>query len=68
MRRAFYNLRTGKGGPVMVELPHNVADAEYPGELNYEPVKPNRYGPDQTDVREVASALMSAKNLVIHAG
>jgi acetolactate synthase-1/2/3 large subunit len=68
MRRAFYNLRTGKGGPVMVELPHNVADAEYPGELKYEPVKPNRYGPDPVDVREVASALMSAKNLVIHAG
>ena len=68
MRRAVYNLRTGKGGPVMVELPHNVADAEFPGELNYEPVKANRYGPDPADVREVASALMSAKNLVIHAG
>ena len=68
MRRAYHNLRTGKGGPVLVELPTNVGAAEYPGELDYEPVKANRFGPDPADVREVATALLAAKNLVIHAG
>lgn len=68
MRRAFYNLRTGKGGPVMVELPADVGAAEYPGELDYEPVQINRFGPDPSDVRDVATTLLKAKNPVIHAG
>ncbi len=68
MRRAFYNLRTGKGGPVLVELPGDVGATEYPGELAYEPVRANRFGPDSADVREVAKVLTGAKNLVIHAG
>ncbi len=68
MRRAYYNLRTGKGGPVLVELARDVGAAEYPGNLDYEPVKSNRFGPDPAEVREVASTMISAKNLLIHAG
>ncbi|MBI2887754.1 MAG: thiamine pyrophosphate-requiring protein [Chloroflexi bacterium] len=68
LRRAFYNLRTGKGGPVLLEVPRNVWTEELPGELDYTPVKGNRVAPDPADVREVAQVLLRARNLVIHAG
>jgi len=68
MRRAFYHLRTGKGGPVVVEVPRDVWTAELPGELTYTPVKGNRMAPDPDDVRSVAAVLSGARNLVIHAG
>ena len=29
MRRAFYQLRTGKGGPVLLEAPRDVLGAEF---------------------------------------
>ena len=34
MRRAFYKLRTGKGGPVLIELPKDVLTAEFNGEID----------------------------------
>ncbi|MSQ11000.1 MAG: hypothetical protein EXR52_08390, partial [Dehalococcoidia bacterium] len=68
MRRAFYHLRTGKGGPVLLEIPRDVWTAEIPGELTYTPVKGNRTSADPEDVRTVAQVLVRAKNLVIHAG
>ncbi len=68
MRRAFYNLRTGKGGPVLLEIPRDVWLEEVPGELDYTPVRGNRSAPDPEDVRTVAGVLIHARNLVIHAG
>ena len=34
MRRAFYQLRTGKGGPVLLEVPTNVWTADFDGKLD----------------------------------
>ena len=68
MRRAFYQLRTGKGGPVLLEVPRNMWDAEIDGDIDYAPVKGNRVGPDPQEVNEVADVLVKAKSLVIHAG
>ena len=68
MRRAYYHLRTGKGGPVLLEVPRDVWTTELDGDLDYAPVKGNRTAPDPQDVREVAKVLVKAKNLVIHAG
>jgi acetolactate synthase-1/2/3 large subunit len=67
MRRAFYQLRTGKGGPVLLEVPRNVWTAEI-DRLDYAPVKGSRIAPDPTDVSNVAQVLLKAENLVIHAG
>ncbi len=67
-RRAFYALRTGKGGPVLLEVPRDVMQAELSGELDYQPVKGNRVAPDPSDVRAVASVLLNSRRLVIHAG
>src|SRR6266542_2800670 len=38
MRRAYHAMRSGKGGPVLVEIPAEVWEAEYAGELDYAPV------------------------------
>ena len=68
MRRAFYHLRTGKPGPVLLEVPRNIWTAEYDGEIDYSPVKGNMTAPDPQDVKEAAQVLLKAKSPVIHAG
>src|ERR1700758_1954849 len=35
MRRAYHALRSGKGGPVLVEVPNEVFEAEFSGTLDY---------------------------------
>ena len=68
MRRAYYNLRSGKPGPVLLEVPLDIWTEELPGALDYTPVKGNRSAPDPQDVKEVAQVLLKASNPVIHAG
>lgn len=68
-RRAFTKLRTGRGGPVLVELPTDVLlGEEFEGELDYTPTTALRSGPDPRDVDRVAGTLVDAKRLVIYAG
>lgn len=69
LRRAFSYLRTGRPSPVMLELPIDVAEEEFTDELiRYSPVKGVKTAGDPADVREVAKALIAAKNPVIRAG
>ena len=68
MRRAFQNLRTGKPGPVLLELPDNVLVADIGDTLDYTPARPLRSAPDPADVRTVADLLLQSTCPVIHAG
>jgi acetolactate synthase-1/2/3 large subunit len=68
MRRAFSQLRNGRGGPVVVEVPIDVWNEDVPEPLNYEPVVVARYGPDPADVRKAARLLVEAKRPIIYAG
>ena len=68
MTRAFTALKHGRRGPVMLEIPTDVAAEEYPGNINYEPVREFKSAADPDDVREMVTALMNAKNPVINAG
>ena len=68
MRRAFYQLRSGKPGPVLLEIPRDIWGAEFEGELDYTPVRGNRVGPESSEVQEVAGVLLKAERPVIHAG
>ncbi len=69
MRRAFTYLRTGRPGPVMLELPKDVADEEFDDAMfQYRPVKGVKTAGDPADVRKVAKALITAKNPIIRAG
>jgi thiamine pyrophosphate-dependent acetolactate synthase large subunit-like protein len=68
MRRAFSNLRNGRGGPAIVEVPADLWNEELPGELDYTPVSIARFAPDPASVREAAKILAKAKRPVIYAG
>jgi acetolactate synthase-1/2/3 large subunit len=68
MRRAFTRLRNGRGGPVLVEVPTDLINAEISGELDYTPVYRTRGGPDPADVTRAAAMLAAAKRPVIYAG
>jgi thiamine pyrophosphate-dependent acetolactate synthase large subunit-like protein len=67
MRRAFNNLRNGRSGPAIVEIPTDIW-AEEIGELDYTPVTKAKFGPDPADVRKAAEAILAAKRPVIYAG
>jgi acetolactate synthase I/II/III large subunit len=68
MRRAYHAMRSGKGGPVMVEIPDEVFQAEYQGKLDYMPVPALRSAPDPQAIKEAARMLLAAKNPVLWAG
>lgn len=67
MRRAFSNLRNGRGGPAIVEIPTDVWNEEI-GDIDYTPVGVHKYGPDQADVRKAAAAILAAKCPIIYSG
>ena len=70
MRRAFARLRMGRPGPVMVEIPADVAAEQLdPAVLeSYRPVKGACSEADPRDVMAAAKALLEARDPVIHAG
>ncbi len=68
MRRAFSQLRHGRGGPSLVEMPVDLFAEEFDGPLDYRPVTANRTGPDPDRIDAVVKSLIDAENLVIYAG
>jgi thiamine pyrophosphate-dependent acetolactate synthase large subunit-like protein len=67
-RRAFTQLRNGRGGPVVIEIPTDVYAEDVPEPLDYTPAFSTRCGPDPEGVRTVAKLLVEAKRPVIYAG
>jgi thiamine pyrophosphate-dependent acetolactate synthase large subunit-like protein len=67
-RRAFTRLKSGRGGPVLVEIPREAFDEEVPEPLAYTPAQMPRIGPDPEAVRAAAKRLAEAKRPVIYAG
>jgi thiamine pyrophosphate-dependent acetolactate synthase large subunit-like protein len=67
MRRAFQRLRSGRGGPVLVEVPNDLWAAECDPK-DYVCPKTIRTGTDPEAVREAAKMLVAAKRPVIYAG
>ena len=67
MRRAMSNIRNGRSGPAIVEIPTDIWNEEI-GDLDYTPVGVHKYGPDPVDVRKAAAAILAAKCPMIYAG
>jgi acetolactate synthase-1/2/3 large subunit len=67
-RRAFTRLKSGRGAPVLIEVPADIYDEEVPEPLAYQPATMPRVGPDPKAVRAVAGRLAEAKRPVIYAG
>ena len=70
MRRAFFNLKTGRSGPVMVEIPSDVANQEVSNYLveTYIPSKRIISKANDDDVLRAAKLLIQSKNPLIYAG
>jgi thiamine pyrophosphate-dependent acetolactate synthase large subunit-like protein len=67
MRRAFSQLRNGKPGPVLLELPRDVGAGELDG-LSYVPARAYRSAGDPADVAAAAQLLCDAQRPVLHVG
>ncbi len=69
MRRAFTYLRTGRPGPVLLEMPVDVSGADA-GEItaDYRPVLGARSMADPAAVRAAVKVLVDARRPIIHAG
>src|SRR3954452_864644 len=67
MRRAYHAMRSGKAGPVLIEVPDEVAEAEFKGELIYDPVPVQRAAPAPDAVKKAVQMLLAAKNPILWA-
>ncbi len=68
MRRAYHAMRSGKAGPVLIEVPDEVFEAEFKGALDYVPVPMQRAAPDPDAVKKAVQMLLAAKNPILWAG
>ncbi len=68
MRRAYHAMRSGKTGPVLIEVPDEVFTAEYQGALDYVPVPVQRAAPDPAAVKKAVEMLLAAKHPLLWAG
>ena len=70
MRRAFNLLKMGRPGPVMVEIPADVAVADVAEQvaLQYRPVKATSPAGNSRDIEAATRVLLEAKQPLIHAG
>lgn len=68
MRRAFSILRNGRGGPVLIEIPYDLCNAEVPEPNNYRCTFKSRSGPDPKLIEESAQLLLSSRSPLLYAG
>ena len=68
MRRAFFQLRNGRPGPVLIEVPMDVFREDAPEGWEHKPSYATRVGPDPQDVDRAAAVLSEAERPVIYAG
>ncbi len=71
IRKAFYIARSGRPGPVVVDLPKNVMSAfsplEYPEKINIRGYKPNYEG-HINQIKKAAQAIARAKRPLLYVG
>ncbi len=69
MRRAFQLMRSGRPGPVVLELPLDVAEEEFDeAQFEYSPPVRYRSAADPRDVERAAELLLDAQRPLIRAG
>lgn len=68
LRRAFTQARSGRPGPVLVEIPADIWQEEVPGEFAYTPSARLRSAPDPQAVESAAELLLGARRPLIYAG
>ena len=67
MTKAISYLKSGKLGPVLIQLPPNLGQYDDDEHIYY-PIKRRKFQGDPSDVKVASRALLSAKNPIIYAG
>ncbi|OGS92289.1 MAG: acetolactate synthase, large subunit, biosynthetic type [Gallionellales bacterium GWA2_60_18] len=71
IKKAFYLARTGRPGPVLVDIPKDVSNQkahfEYPASVNIRSYHPPGKG-DSTQIRHAVQMLLEARRPVVYAG
>ncbi|MBX3706699.1 MAG: thiamine pyrophosphate-requiring protein [Pseudomonadales bacterium] len=68
MRRAFFQLRNGRPGPVLVEVPVDVFNEDVPADWTYVPSFKAKSAPDPDGVAAAARVLAAAERPVLYVG
>lgn len=68
LRRIFFQLRNGRPGPVLLEVPLDVFNEDVPDDFVHTPSFATRSAPDPADIDRVAKLLATAEHPVIYAG
>ncbi len=69
LRRAFHALRSGRGGPVVIELTSDVCARDVPEDAaRYDPPASVRQSPSRGDIEAAMTALLAAERPMIWAG
>ena len=69
MGMAFSQLKHGRRGPVLLEIPADVATEEFPDDaFDYTPIQEFKSGAAPEDVRDLVAALLKANCPIINAG
>jgi len=68
LRRAFFQLRNGRPGPVLIEVPVDVFGEDVPDDFVHTPSFRAKSGPDPDAVADAARLLAAAARPVIYAG
>jgi thiamine pyrophosphate-dependent acetolactate synthase large subunit-like protein len=68
LRRAFFQLRNGRPGPVLIEVPVDVFGEEVPDDFVHTPSFRAKSGPDPDAVADAARVLAASERPVIYAG
>ena len=68
MHMAYSQLRYGRPGPVLIEVPVDVQQEDFPGSFDYEPVAKLTSAADGDDVRNLVETTLAATCPVINAG
>jgi thiamine pyrophosphate-dependent acetolactate synthase large subunit-like protein len=67
--RALAQMRHGRPGPVLLEMPRDVMAEDYPhSEVVYAPMTRHLSSAASEDVRDIVKALLAARNPIINAG
>ncbi len=68
LRQAYHAMRSGKGGPVLVEIPVEVWEQDFDGEVDYMPVEALAAAPDPAAIARAADMLLEAEHPLLWAG
>ncbi len=68
MRRAFSVMKMGRPGPVMVEIPADVATEDIGDTVDYTPVRTTQPMGNPQDIAAAAEVLLQAQQPILHAG